>query len=98
MVTVEALTLMIEYAVAVTVAGGRATDTTTVFVESDVLVIGGSVSVSMIVFVAGAGISVMVSSIVTAGRPPFPVGAEPPSTGTTEYVALLTSELRDVLC
>jgi hypothetical protein len=44
-------------------------------------VVPGRRSVSIIVFVAGAGISVTVSTLV----------AGPPSTGTTEYVALLTS-------
>ena len=87
-VTVEALSLMVEYAVAVTVAGDGVTDKITV---SD-LVIGGTVSVSMTVVVAGAGTFVMVSTIVTTGKPPLPVAVDPPSTGTTEYVALL---LRD---
>jgi hypothetical protein len=91
-VIVEALTLMTEYAVVVTVVGGCVMDTSTVWVSGP-LVTGGSVSVSIIVLVAGAGVWVTVSTIVTAGSPPFAPVAEPPSTGTTEYVALLTTDL-----
>jgi hypothetical protein len=91
-VTVEALKLMVEYAVSVTVFGGDVTDTTIVLVVSDDFVTGGRVSVSMTVVVAGAGICVIVSSIVTTGNPPFAVAVDPPSTGTTEYVALLTRD------
>jgi hypothetical protein len=109
-VIVEALTLMTEYAVVVTVVGGCVVvtivggcvvvtvvggcvmDTITVWVSGP-LVTCGSVSVSIIVLVAGAGVCVTVSTIVTAGSPPFAPVAEPPSTGTTEYVALLTRGL-----
>ena len=91
-VIVEALTLMTEYAVVVTVVGGCVMDTITVWVSGP-LVTCGSVSVSIIVLVAGAGVCVTVSTIVTAGSPPFAPVAEPPSTGTTEYVALLTRGL-----
>ena len=84
-VTVEALKLMVEYAVAVTVGRDGVMDKITVLD----LVMGGSVSVSMTVVVAGAGTCVTVSTIVTTGRPPLPVAVDPPSTGTTEYVALL---------
>ncbi len=54
--------------------------------------VAGRLSVSTIVFVAGAGVSVTVSMIV-APTCPFPevAAAGPPSTGTTEYVALLTN-------
>ena len=96
--TVEALKLMVEYAVSMTVVGGDDTDTTTVLVVSDDLVIGGRVLVSKIVAVVGNGICVTVSSTVTTGRPPFPVAVEPPSTGTTEYVALLISDADIVAC
>jgi hypothetical protein len=88
-VTVEGLKLIVEYAVAVIVARDGVTEKITVLVVSDDLVTGGSVSVLMTVVVAGAGTSVTVSTMVTAGRPPFPVAGDPPSTGTTEYVALL---------
>lgn len=91
-VTVEALKLMVEYDVSVTVVGGNDTDTNTVLVVSDDLVTGGRVSVSNTVVVAGTGTCVMVSSTVTTGKPPLPVAVEPPSTGTTEYVALLISD------
>jgi hypothetical protein len=118
-VIVEALTLMTEYAVVVTVVGGCVVvtvvggcvvvtivggcvvvtvvggcvmDTITVLLSGP-LVTCGSVSVSIIVLVAGAGVCVTVSTIVTAGSPPFAPVAEPPSTGTTEYVALLTRGL-----
>jgi len=51
----------------------------------------GTRSVSIIVFVAGAGVSVTVSMIVAPACPSTAVAAAgPPSTGTTEYVALLT--------
>jgi predicted methyltransferase len=93
---VEALKLMVEYAVAVTVVGGEVTDKMTVWVVSDDLVTGGSVSVSITVVVAGGGTCVTVWSIVTTGRPPFPAAVEPPSTGTTEYVALLSREAGNV--
>jgi hypothetical protein len=44
------------------------------------------------VFVVGEGVAMVVSTIVVAaGDPTVPVeAAEPPSTGTTEYVALST--------
>jgi hypothetical protein len=46
----------------------------------------------MIVLVAGAGVSVTVSMIVAPACPSTPVAAAgPPSTGTTEYVALPTN-------
>lgn len=73
-----------------TVAGEGVTERITVLVVSDDLVTGGIVSVSMTVVVAGAGTFVTVSTTVTTGRPPFPVAEDPPSTGTTEYVALLS--------
>lgn len=44
-VTVDALELIVEYAVAVTVDGGEVRDTTTVWVVSDDFVMGGSLSV-----------------------------------------------------
>jgi hypothetical protein len=57
-------------------------------------VAGGSVSVSTIVFVEGVSVcvSTIVSIIVAAGcgAVPADVAAAPPSTGTTEYVPLLT--------
>ena len=65
---------------------------------SDDLITGASVSVSMTVVVVGAGICMMVSSIVTTGRPPFPVAIEPPSTGSTEHVALLARAAGSVAC
>lgn len=49
------------------------------------------VSVSIIVVVAGAGVCVIVSIIVDATFGNVAVAADPPSTGTTEYVALLTN-------
>jgi hypothetical protein len=98
-VTGGEFTLMIEYPVVVTVAGEGVSVTTTVwtvsepwivFVEMMKSVVGGGLSVSIIVFVAGAGVSVTVSKIV-APCPAEVAAAGPPSTGTTEYVALLTN-------
>lgn len=64
-----------------------------VFVVTIWLVIGGSVSVSMTVFVAGAGVWIIVSIMVCAAGESIPVGsAAPPSTATTEYVALRASD------
>lgn len=40
----------------------------------------------------------MVWRIVTTGSPPFPAAEEPPSTGTTEYVALLTGSTGNAAC
>ena len=53
---------------------------------------GGRVSVSTTVFVVGACVCTIVSIIVAAAcdEPPADVAGAPPSTGTTEYVALLT--------
>lgn len=92
------LTSIIEYAVDITGDGVMVTKAvcvvsgpSIVFVEMMISVIGGRVSVSMIVFVAGTGVCTIVSSIVTAVGPFALVAAPPPSTGTTEYVALRTN-------
>lgn len=64
----------------------------TVFVEMTTSVTGGMVSVWTTVLVAGTRVCVAVSNIVTTscGGDAFAaVAAAPPSTGTTEYVALL---------
>lgn len=97
-VAVGGLTLITEYFVTVVVLADGETVTSTVLVVSDPLmvdimksvVIDWSVSVSMIVFVSGAGVAVTVSIIVDAIGLVVVDDADPPSTGTTEYVALLT--------
>jgi hypothetical protein len=50
------------------------------------------VTVSMTVVVAGTGVSVVVSKTVTDVGPEDAAPVGPPSTGTTEYVALLTTD------
>lgn len=64
----------------------------TVFVEIETSVTGGRVSVSTTVFVVGASVCTIVSTTVAAacGELPVEAAAAPPSTATTEYVALLT--------
>jgi hypothetical protein len=98
------LTSMIEYFVAVAVEAGGVmvmsrvlvvSGPSIVFVVTISLVVGGSVSVSRTVFVAGAGVWMMVSIMVCAAGESVPVGAAaPPSTATTEYVALRASGSR----
>ena len=63
----------------------------TVFVDIMTSVTGGRVSVSTTVFVVGACVCTIVSIIVAAAcdEPSADVTGAPPSTGTTEYVALL---------
>lgn len=64
----------------------------TVFVDIMTWVIGGRVSVSTTVFVVGACVCTIVSIMVAAACKELSaeVAAAPPSTATTEYVALLT--------
>lgn len=63
----------------------------TVCVDTTMSVVGGKVSVLTIVCVAG--VSVTVLTIVTSPCPAvFVDAADPPSTGTTEYVALGLSD------
>jgi hypothetical protein len=94
-VTVGALTSMMEYPLVVTVAGLGVTVTRRVWVVSgpsmvwvDITtsVTGGRLSVSMMVFVVGACVCTIVSTIVDApsGELPLEVAAAPPSTATTE--------------
>jgi len=97
---VGALISMTEYSVAVTVigvaAGVRVISTVcvilgpaTVCVEITISVVGGRGSVSTTGCIAGVGVSMTVLTIVTSPCPAvFVVAADPPSTGTTEYVAL----------
>jgi hypothetical protein len=59
-----------------------------VFVITTESVTGGRVSVSMTVFVVGGEVFIMVMDVGCGDA----VAAGPPSTGTTEYVALLTSD------
>jgi len=103
-VTVGSLTSMIEYPVLVTVAVSRTvcvvSDPSIVFVDTMTFVTGGTMLVSIEMTVVAAGFSVCVetsttvSIIVDAAAGVFPgvvAGGEPPSTGTTEYVALLSN-------
>jgi hypothetical protein len=104
-IVVGELISMTEYSVAVTVIGlavGVMVMSTvcvdfgpaTVCVDMTTSVVGGKVSVSTTVCVVGDGVSVTVLTIVTSPCPAvFVEAAEPPSTGTTEYVALGAREI-----